>query len=224
MSTFFFYLNDTAIEFVAILIGMIIEVDEYKKKVIGYEANRSEEFHLESAKLADKDFTDCLKSKNYKRIIFMAGGTASGKTEFASSYITHKDQLVYDGTLKSFDGFRVKLQRIGRYDKNNSSVKVVLIMPLDWVKSFEAFLKRERKMKNSTFFETQIKSKMTVAKILRNTKIRVEIFVSRYEEGRERLGFIKIKGIDRNKKAHLLEMIAQSMEKIAFDNGFEISK
>ncbi len=62
---------------------MIIEVDEYKKKVVGYDANKSEEFHLESAKLADKDFTNCLKSKKYKRIIFMARGTASGKTEFA---------------------------------------------------------------------------------------------------------------------------------------------
>lgn len=42
---------------------MIIEVDEYKKKVVGYDANKSEEFHLESAKLADKDFTNCLRSK-----------------------------------------------------------------------------------------------------------------------------------------------------------------
>lgn len=115
---------------------MIIKVDEYKKKVVGYDSNRSEEFHLESAKLADKDFTDCLKSKRYKRIIFMAGGTASGKTEFASSYLTHKDQLAYDGTLKSFDGFKVKLQRIERYDKNGSKIKVILILPADWVKAF----------------------------------------------------------------------------------------
>lgn len=203
---------------------MIIEVDEYKKQVVGYDANKSEEFHLESAKLADKDFTNCLKSKKYRRVIFMAGGTASGKTEFASSYLTHKDQLVYDGTLKSFDGFKIKLERIERYDKNNSKIKVVLIIPLDWVKSFEAFLKRERKMKNVIFFETQIKSKLTVVKILRNTKVRVEIFVSRYEEGKDRLGFIKIKGLNRDKKASLLEAIAKSMEKIAFDNGFEISE
>ena len=202
---------------------MIIEVDEYKKKVEGYDANRSEDFHFESAKLADKDFIDCLKSKKYRRIIFMAGGTASGKTEFASSYLTNKDQLVYDGTLKDFSGFKIKLQKIERYDKNTSKVKVVLIIPLDWVQSFEAFLKRERKMKNITFFETQIRSKLSVAKILRDTKVRVEIYVSRYEEGKDRLGFIKIKGIDRKKKAHQLEMIAVSMKNIAVENGFEIS-
>ena len=202
---------------------MIIEVDEYKKKVEGYDPNKSEDFHFESAKLADKDFIDCLKSKKYRRIIFMAGGTASGKTEFASSYLKHKDQLVYDGTLKDFSGFKIKLQKIERYDKNASKVKAVLVIPLDWVKSFEAFLKRKRKMKNITFFETQIRSKLSVAKILRDTKVRVEIYVSRYEEGKDRLGFIKIKGIDRKKKAHLLEMIAVSMKNIAVENGFEIS-
>lgn len=203
---------------------MIIEVDEYKKKVEGYDASRSEDFHFESAKLADKDFIDCLKSKKYKRIIFMAGGTASGKTEFASSYLTYKDQLVYDGTLKEFAGFLIKLQKIERYDKNTSKVKVVLIIPLDWVQSFEAFLKRERKMKTVTFFETQIKSKLAVAKILRETKVRTEVYVSRYEEGRDRLGYVKVKGLSRKKKAGLLEMIAFSMKKIAEDNGFEISR
>jgi hypothetical protein len=42
---------------------MIIEVDEYKKKVVGYDPTRLEDFHLESARLADKDFTDSLKSQ-----------------------------------------------------------------------------------------------------------------------------------------------------------------
>jgi len=191
--------------------------------VEGYDAKKSEDFHFESAKLADKDFVECLKSKKYTRIIFMAGGTASGKTEFASSYLVHKDQLTYDGTLKDFNGFKIKLQKIERYDKNASKVKVVLIIPLDWIKSFEAFLKRERKMKNSIFFETQVKSKLTVAKILTDTKVRVEIYVSRYEEGKERLGFIKIKGINRKKKANLLELIAVSMKNLAQENGFEIS-
>ncbi len=66
---------------------MIIEVDEYKKKISGYDPKKSELFHSQSAKLADKDFILALKSKKYKRIIFMAGGTASGKTEYAVSYL-----------------------------------------------------------------------------------------------------------------------------------------
>ncbi len=201
---------------------MIIEVDEYKKKVAGYDATKSEDFHLESAKLADKDFTSFLKSKKYKRIIFMAGGTASGKTEFASSYLIHNDQLVYDGTLKSFDGFKVKLERVERYDKNKSKIKVVLILPSDWVKAFQVFLKRERKMRNETFFETHIRSKVTVARVLKETRVRVEIYVSSYEEGKDKLGFTRIKIQSRTKTALALERTAEVMEKNALDNGFDI--
>ena len=87
---------------------MIIEVDEYKKKVFWYNAAHSENFHEASAKLADKDFTIALKSGLYKRVILMAGGTASGKTEYATSYLTKKDQLVYDGTLKNENGFIIR--------------------------------------------------------------------------------------------------------------------
>lgn len=201
---------------------MIIEVDEYKKKVKEYDANRSEDFHLESSKLADRDFIDALKSKKYKRIILMAGGTASGKTEFAKSYLIHKNQLVYDGTLKSYEGFKVKRDKIKNYDKSRSTFKVVLIIPYDWRKAFEAFLGRERKMKPAIFFNTQIQSKRTAARILLETKFKVDVYISRIEEGKERLGYIQIRD-SRGKKARILEKLADLMEKIAVDNGFEIN-
>jgi adenosyl cobinamide kinase/adenosyl cobinamide phosphate guanylyltransferase len=201
---------------------MIIEVDKYKDVVDGYDASRSEDFHIQSAKLADGEFKKCLQSKKYKRIIFMAGGTASGKTEYSTSFLTHKDQLVYDGTLKEFDGFKIKLQKIQKYDKNKSKVKVVLIIPFDWVVAFEAFLKRERKMKMYTFFDTQINSKLTVAKILKDTKYRVEIYVSKYDEKNEKLSYIRIKNIKRTTKSKLLIDLANSMKRIAEENGFDI--
>lgn len=201
---------------------MIIEVDEYKEKVEGYIANKSEDFHEESGKLADKDFIDCLKSKKYKRIILMAGGTASGKTEFARLHLHHKDQLVYDGTLKKFNGFKVKTDRIRKYCKNKASIKVVLIIPYSWEKAFEAFLGRERRMNHETFFNTQVHSKRTVAKILLETKVRVEVFISLVKEGEGSLSFIKIKD-SRIKKAKLLERLANVMGKIALENGFEIN-
>ena len=49
---------------------MIIEVDEYKKKISGYDPNNSEDFHIESAKLADKDFYLYLKDEKIKEVIF----------------------------------------------------------------------------------------------------------------------------------------------------------
>jgi hypothetical protein len=202
---------------------MIIEVDEYKAKIPGYDPKKSEDFHIESAQLANKDFIDQLKSQKYKRIILMAGGTASGKTEFAFSYLNKKDQLVYDGTLKDFNGFNVKSQKVQRYSKNDPKIKIVLVIPQDWIKAFEAFLKRDRVMRPQVFFETQIKSKLTVAKILMETKTRVEIYVSDVKEGTDKLGYRRIKmSLGRKATAKRLIDIAKYLNDIAKQNGFEI--
>jgi hypothetical protein len=203
---------------------MHIEVDEYKKKVKDYDPRNSEEFHSESGKLADADFKKCLKSKQYKRVIFMAGGTASGKTEYAYSYLKHKDQLIYDGTLKNFTGFTTKLQKVKKYSKT-SKVKVVFIIPGDWVKSFEVFSKRERKMKPNVFFETHIKSLFSISRILNETKYRVEIYISSVEDGKDKLAYKRIvfkKIGTRSSVAKIMIKLSEKLQDIAFGNGFEI--
>lgn len=78
-------------------------------------------------------------------------------------------------------------------------------------------------MKNETFFETHIKSKLTVARVLRETKIRVEMYVSNYEEGKDKLGFTRIKIIDRIKTSIALQKTAEAMKKNAKHNGFDIN-
>lgn len=180
---------------------MIVEVDEYKEKVVGYDAQKSEDFHIESAKLADKDFIKYLKSGKYKRVILMAGGTASGKTEFATSYLTHKDQLVYDGTLKNFEGFEIKYKNIMKYTKDEAKVKIVLIMPSNFDDAFKIFHNRKRKMKDETFFDTQIRSRQTVAKILMETKVRVEIYSSIYNVDKDILIYNRINVSNRKETA-----------------------
>ena len=202
---------------------MIIEVDEYKKKVAGYDPERSEDFHRESAKLADKDFIEHLKSGKYREVIFMAGGAASGKTEFSTSYLTADDQLIYDGTLKNFDGFQIKLKNIKRYAKNNPNVKVVLIIPEDWVKAFQAFLKRERKMKPFTFFDTHIRSKLAVARVLKETDISVEIHASIPKEDSEKLDYVGIK-TEGNRGLAIAGLVsaARQLHEIAEKEGLDI--
>lgn len=185
---------------------MIIEVDEYKKLLPEYDPNRSEDFHIESSKLADKEFTKCLKSGKYRNVVLMSGGTASGKTEFANEYLSRKNILVYDGTLKDYDGYKIKMQRITRYGKSIKSIKVVLIIPIDKVKAFAAFLGRERKMKPEVFFDTQLKSKLVVYKILRESKTKVEIYFSNSDTTNQKLSYKKLNmRIGRKKVAKLLE-------------------
>ncbi|MDQ1281667.1 MAG: hypothetical protein QG630_18 [Patescibacteria group bacterium] len=199
---------------------MIIEVDEYKNKIKNYDPKRSEDFHVESAKLADIDFKKQLKTQKHKRIVFMAGGTASGKTEFAHTYLTKNNILVYDGTLKNYDGFKTKLDKIKRYSKNKPTVKVILIIPKSIYLSLGAFLKRERKMKINTFFETQIKSKLVVAQILTDTKFRVDIYVSSIGEGK--LKFSKLANDAKRKyRANFLLRLADIIHSIAVKNNIE---
>lgn len=202
---------------------MIIEVDEYKKKVLGYDPEQSEDFHSASAKLADKDFEKHLKTGNYNEIVFMAGGTASGKTEFSTSYLTGLDCLVYDGTLKNFDGFKVKLSKIKRHAKNNPKVKVVLIIPDDWKQAFEIFLKRERKMDIFTFFDTHIRSKLAVAKVLLETDIAVEIYTSRLSEKEFKLDYEKLPMDNKGEVIEKLVIIARDLGQYATVEDLDIN-
>ena len=202
---------------------MIIEVDEYKKQIPGYDPEKSEAFHSQSAKLADKDFQKYLKTGKFREVIFMAGGTASGKTEFAFSYLDKKHQLVYDGTLKNFSGFKIKVSNIKRYAKNNPKIRVVLVIPEDPSKSFGAFLQRDRKMKNQTFFDTQIRSRVSIAKILKETDFAVDVYVSRVFSDSDKLDFIKLsmRGIGRFGMAKSLILSSKKILNMAKINGLD---
>lgn len=201
---------------------MLIEIDEYKKKVPGYYPEKSEFFHRESAKLADKDFIEHLKSGNYREVIFMAGGAASGKSEFSTSFLIGDDQLIYDGTLKNFDGFKIKLSNVKRYAKNKPSIKVVLIIPDDWKQAFEIFLARERKMSIETFFDTHIRSKIAVARVLLETEINVEIFTSKPIPEKFNLSFEQLPKIDTSELVKKLLTSAQELESHATSRALAI--
>lgn len=201
---------------------MLIEVDEYKKKNANYDPEKSELFHSESAHLADKDFIEQLRTGKYSEIIFMAGGAASGKTEFCVSYLVNEHQLIYDGTLKNFDGFKIKLSNIKRYAKNNPSIKVVLIIPDDWKQAFEIFLKRERKMEIATFFDTHIRSKIAVAKVLMETDISVEIYTSKLDEKEFKLNYDQFIIFDRNVVANELLQIARDLHEESINRELKI--
>lgn len=206
---------------------MIIEVDEYKKLIPNYDPERSEDFHSESAKLADKDFTKQLKSKKYREVVFMAGGTASGKSEFAQTYLTDFNMLVYDGTLKNLSGFEIKVRNIAKYCPDDTIVRVVLILPQDLEKSFSAFLTRDRKMENRTFFETHIKSKIAIAQILKKRQflgknIQCDIYVSFTVNNESDLEFEKIEHIDNTEIIKRLYILAKEYQNKAQELGIDL--
>lgn len=190
--------------------------------IAGYDPERSEDFHVESAKLADVAFTHELTQPRYAKIVLMAGGAASGKSEYAYTFLQTSDQLVYDGTLKHYSGFIIKSRNIRRYAKTNPTLIIIYILPANWKDSFEIFLSRTRKMKIPIFFETHAKSAQCVAQILRDTDCCVEIYVSNVHAMGKKMSYEKIPFLRRQSMADLLMNYHRMIVKIADDFGVEI--
>ena len=160
---------------------MIIEVDKYKEIIAGYDPVHSDNVHIESAKMADKDFEKLIKERKFKEVIFMSGGTASGKSEFAiQNYRESEDLLVLDATLKNTEGFKIKYKLIQKYQEE-ASVKIIHIAPIFWPDALDAFYGRERKMRVENFWITHIDSKKTIISILREYKeVVLDLILSSY--------------------------------------------
>jgi hypothetical protein len=138
--------------------------------------------------------------------------------------LINDDQLIYDGTLKNYDGFKIKLSNIKRYAKNKPRIKVILITPLDWESAFEAFLKRERKMRPPLFFETQIKSKLAIIKILKEVDIPVEIYLSSWSPENNKLDYAKVSFEKGNEIViEQLLLTIRELYQVAQKNNFDIN-
>jgi len=145
--------------------GNIIEIDSYKKKIPGY-----------NPKKADKDFKQLLKSSSYSKVILMCGGSASGKSEFVSSHLINTKAIVYDGTLSTVEGAKVKIRNILRSKK---TVEISAIIPDSISKSFAAFIERDRKIPIDVFIQTHYGCRNSLNWISKHyPKIPINIFES----------------------------------------------
>lgn len=132
--------------------GMLISIDELKKALPGYTPERADDFHTESAKLADKLFGQELKKIKNEKVVLMCGGSASGKSEFIEKFLTPDfEGIVFDSTLSSFEGAEIKIKKI----KQSHNIPIIcLILPDNFRRCFSAFNKRDRKIPEARFFET----------------------------------------------------------------------
>jgi hypothetical protein len=73
--------------------ALIIAADELKKELPNYSPDKSEEFHQESARMADKLFEKALQDDLYNEVILLSGGTASGRSSFyAENTISNRSE------------------------------------------------------------------------------------------------------------------------------------
>jgi hypothetical protein len=91
--------------------ALIIDPDEFKKKILNYNPAQAEEFHKQSVKMANKAFEDGIKSGNYDSVIFMCGGSASGKTEYINTQLLNQNVIIVDSTLSSIESLQIKMRK-----------------------------------------------------------------------------------------------------------------
>ena len=140
----------------------IISADEIKKTLSGCDPGKSEMVHSKSTKLADKEFEQALKVRDEKTVIIMAGGSASGKTEYVATYLEQCKIIIFDYTMRSFKGAKIKIRKVLKTDKE---LEVHFVLPTSLPKAFFAFLNRDRKFPATHFYQTHSGSRKSVLEI-----------------------------------------------------------
>ncbi len=169
--------------------AQVISADEIKKTFPGYLPEKAEQFHHESARKADRDFLNALKSNPYHDVILLNGGTASGKSEFLATQLARKRCVVLDATMTTEKGASIKIREIRKAGK---APVIYSVIPDSLNRAFIAFLNRDRKFSDEHFYRTHSGSRKTLLWIATNyPEIDVNIIESSYTQD-QNLQFAKI--------------------------------
>ncbi len=185
----------------------VVSADEIKKQLFDYTPDKAGEFHSASAKLADKLFYEEIKKDRYKQVIFLNGGTASGKTEFLSTHLNHRKGIIFDATLSTELGADIKFKRVLKLRK----IPVVYaVIPDDINRAFIAFLNRDRKFGDTHFYQTHSGSRKTLLWIANKySQVQIHIIESSYTQKQE-MAFTRIEFDSRNELIKYLNNIQMS--------------
>ncbi len=145
--------------------AVIISADEIKKSLPNYSPAKAEEFHSVSAKKADKEFASVLKTSSINKVVLLNGGSASGKTEFLMTQLGNRQYIIFDGTLQTPEGARIKIEKI---IKSGKEPVIFSVIPDDLGRAFSAFLHRDRRFSSSHFYRTHSGSRKTLLWISEN--------------------------------------------------------
>ena len=194
---------------------LIISADENKKFFPGYNPKNAGEYHELSAVLADKWFENAVKIIP-TNVILLAGGAASGKTEYLTEYIRKYEKeggIFYDGTLPSFQGAEIKIKNALQKERN---VSIHFIFPHSLKIAFTAFLNRERKYDEKHFYRTHCEARKTIFEVQKKYP-QVEIRLIESRQTKETMIFEEVVLASSSKKLDFLQSLQYS-EKAIIDH------
>ncbi len=133
--------------------------------------------------MADKAFEQELKKFEGDEVVLLSGGTASGKTEFLSKHLCDFEGIVFDGTLPTLEGAKIKIKKILKAEKK---AVVCAILPDNLERAFGVFLNRERQFSDDHFYRTHSQSRKALLKIAENfPEAEIRIYQSMYTSRHE---------------------------------------
>ena len=180
--------------------AVIISIDDFKERIEGYSPEHAGEFHVRSAKMADQEFDKIVKDSTFGRVIFLAGGSASGKTEYLHTYLLGENAIIFDSTFSTTEGAGIKIEKARKYCKET---ELHFIIPDDIKRAFTAFLGRERKFDDKVFYTTHSHSRSTLLWIINNyPEVDIKLIESYYK-----INELRYKEIQLQNRKSMLEYI-----------------
>ena len=158
----------------------IIDLDEIKEAIPGYSPEKANEFHEQSAKIANKIFDLRLAETENQNVVLMCGGSASGKSEFLAKFLPETFKgIIFDSTLSNSIGAEIKIKNI---KKSNNIPVLCLVLPKNLKDSFSAFCNRERKIPEHRFYETHAGARKTALWVAENfPEIEILVYENQYD-------------------------------------------
>lgn len=188
----------------------IISIDDFKEQIHGYTPEKAGEFHHESAKMADKEFDRIIKQTDIGKVIFLAGGSASGKTEYLRTILESENAIIFDSTLSTTTGARIKIRKAQKHGK---MAEIHYILPDNLRRAFIAFLARDRKFDDNVFYNTHSGSRSTLLWIAKEfPDIPIKIIESSYQKNK--LIYNEIKFKESAQQLEFISSIQYSIEDI----------
>jgi len=192
----------------------IISIDDEKEFLSGYSPDKADNFHVESARSANKKFDQELKKIKNKEVVLMCGGSASGKTEFIAKFCSTEGKniqgLIFDSTLSSEKGAEIKIKNI----KKSGNIPVIyFILPYGLARCFRAFHRRDRKIPESKFFETHVGARKVVLWIAKTyPEVKILLYYNRLLE--------EVSELERN--SQIIDEEDIGFAEISFENRDEL--
>lgn len=186
----------------------IISIDELKKALPGYSPEKADEFHVESAKLANKLFSQELKNIKNKKVVLTCGGSASGKTEFIEKFFIAEEfsGIIFDSTLSKIEGTQIKIKEI---IKSGNEPIICFILPDNLKRCFAAFNKRDRKIPELRFYETHSGAREVALWVAKNfPEIEILVYQNSYQPKNleeDQLSFAIVEFDNKNELVGFLE-------------------